>query len=144
MLIPEWLLALSITLFILDIFVAGEWLTWLSIIALSFYITWRIDPPLIWGIVTTITVFCTTVTLYYIFLRRCIQKLVRRTILRNAPEEVIERIVGQKAVIRIVNGTPFVKWNGELWSIAGSTQNTSLQNGLIVTIKGIKDGNVVL
>ena len=141
MMLPEWLLALVITLVILDVFVAGEWLSWIAMIGFAVYVTWRLSPPPLWALLSFVVVFCLTVGLYYCFLRSIIQRCNSRLLMRHQRPDVLEQIAGQIGVIHIVEGKTFVKLNGELWSIFDE-DSESYMEGEKVCIASIHDGRL--
>lgn len=139
--VPEWLLAIALTLFILDIFIATEGLTWLSLIVLASYFTCKIGPSFWWGILTYLVILSILVTLYYAFLRKVVGVVIRKTILKNAPDEVVERIVGKHVIVRIVNDVVFVKWEDELWKVANA-EAAGCKEGDKVNVVKMVDGAV--
>ena len=46
--LPEWLVALALTLFVVDIFVSTEILSWGGVLSLSLWLTWRIHADWKW------------------------------------------------------------------------------------------------
>ncbi len=140
MFIPEWLLALALTLFIVDIFVATEVLTWTAFAAIATYVTWRLDPSPLWAILTFITVFSGTVFAFYrLGGRAFIGKLLDCTVLRNASKTTLENVVGQTGIVCWRNNQAFLKWNGELWPIDTSSA-VSLPEGESVQVVKFHDG----
>ena len=48
--LPEWLMAFALTLFVVDIFVATEILSWCGVLSLSAWLTWRVHANWKWTI----------------------------------------------------------------------------------------------
>lgn len=131
-LLPEWLLALTLTLFVLDIFLATEVLSWVGIITFATYITWRIEPAWKWAIL----VFLLAIPIGGIFYWALV-KLIRPLLHKGSPKELMEKLQGAKGIIHYVNGKPMFRWNGdELWSIANEEP---LKEGARVQVISIKD-----
>ena len=50
-LIPEWLLALALTLFVVDLFTDEEGIvSWIGVSAIAAWATWRIGAPPMWSV----------------------------------------------------------------------------------------------
>ena len=123
-LIPEWLLAFSITVFVIDIFFQTEMLYWLGVLATAVYATLRIDVPFKWSVAVFFATLLAVGFLYNLFLRVVIGSQVRRVLQRGAPDEAIASICGAEAKIHIVEGRPMLRWNGdELWPIKNPPAN---------------------
>lgn len=137
-LVPEWLLALTLTLFVLDIFLATEVISWGGVLTLAAYITYRIGPTWEWGILVFILAFALSTIVYYGLFRILIGKTFRALLQRGAPDEVIERLKGARGVVHYVEERPMLRWNGdELWPIA---TDVSLQEGDRVVVVAVQDG----
>jgi len=141
--IPEWLLALALTLFITDIFVSTEILSWGGVLSLSVWLTWKIDANWKWSVLVFIASFIFFASVYYFFFRNVIGRFVRGLFQRGSPNEVTERMKGATGRIHYVEGKCMMRWNGdELWQI--SNPSPGLLEGQEVAISEFKDGRVVL
>lgn len=142
-LIPEWLLALALTLFIADIFLSTEVMSWGGIVALSVYFVWRINPPWMWCILLFIVAVIVFASVYYLFFRSVIGCGVRRLMQRGAPSETIESIRNAVGVVHYVDTKAFFKWNGdELWPI--NDASPSLSEGDRVVVDDLSNGEVLV
>ena len=57
-LIPEWLLALALTLFVVDLFTDEEGIvSWIGVGAVAAWATWRIGAPVKWSVLIFIVAF---------------------------------------------------------------------------------------
>ena len=136
-LMPEWLLALTLTLFVIDIILATEVLSWCGIITLATYITWRIGPTWKWAFLVFLLVIPIAACFYY-----ALVKLVRPLLQHGSPKEIMDRLKGARGIIHFVNGKPMFKWNGdELWPIECDMQ---VQEGDCVIVTSIKDDVLVV
>lgn len=110
---PEWLLALGVTLFLVDLFFATDYISWGAVLALAGYTTWRFHPGVLWSVAIFLLSCAFWLVVYYAFFRELVAKVVRKTLVRGAPDDSVDRIVGAEGKIRIVEGTPFFLCNGE-------------------------------
>ncbi len=139
----EWLIALSLTLLIIDLFFDSEFLSWTAMLILTSYFTYKIGPELKWGILVFLLILSVIVLLYYTAYRSLIVNTVHKTLLRNAPDETTDRIVGKKLRIRIINGVTMVKWDDELWHVANA-DTLSLADGDEVIVEAFADGQATV
>ena len=136
-LLPEWLLALTLTLFVLDIFLATEVLSWGGILSLAIYFTWRIEPSWKWSVLVFFLSFISSIVLYYTVLYGLIFKPIRSILQHGAPDELHKRICNAEGTIHYVGDKAMFKWNGdELWSI---NTERSFNEGDRVKVVSIKD-----
>ena len=116
-LMPEWLLAISVTVFVVDIFWQTEILSWSAVLITAGYITWRVGVPLKWGIAVFL-VSTIVVGMFYHFFLRAVVGMQVRMLQGGAPNETIDSIRGAEATIHIVDGRTMLRWNGdELWPV---------------------------
>ena len=63
-LIPEWLLALALTLFVVDLFTDEEGIvSWIGVSAIAAWATWRIGAPPMWSVLVFIWAFIVSGTM---------------------------------------------------------------------------------
>ena len=142
-LLPEWVLAFALTLFIVDIFLATEVVSWAGVLALAGYLTWRIDPPVKWLVLTFIGMFGIISVSYYWWFRIFVGEAVRKAFLRNAPDEAVNKLIGVKGSVHYVSSRAMLRWNGdELIPISNDV--TGMEEGLNVIVVGFSDGTVVV
>lgn len=138
--VPEWLVAFSLTLFVADIFLMTEILSWGGVFSLATWLTWRIDAPLKWSVLVFVASFTLFAFLYVFLLRTTVGSMVRKLMQGSAPDETIHAMVGKAGVIRIIDNQHFVFVDGELWPLASGAQHHI--NGDTVKIIAIKNGEV--
>lgn len=141
-LIPEWLVALSLTLFIVDIFLMTEILSWGGVIALACWLTWRIDAPLKWSVLIFIGSFICFAFMYVCLLRTTIGTMVRRLMQGRAPDETLYAIVGKTGLVRVIDGRVFANVESELWPVANSDE--SIVDGVKVKVTAIRGGEILV
>ena len=65
-LIPEWLLALALTLFVVDLFTDEEGIvSWIGVSAIAAWATWRIGAPPMWSVLIFIGAFIVSGAVWY-------------------------------------------------------------------------------
>ncbi|MBO4288309.1 MAG: hypothetical protein J5985_09130 [Kiritimatiellae bacterium] len=143
-LIPEWLLALALTLFVIDLFTDEEGIvSWIGVGAVAGWATWRIGAPLAWSILIFIGAFLLSGAAWYWLFRSFIGKPVRRIMQKGAPNEAIVALRGAKGTLRVINGKVMFRWNGdELWPVANPPADAV--DGTAAEAADMKDGEVVL
>ena len=141
---PEWLVALAMTLFVVDIFVSTEVLSWCGVLSLAVWLTWRIHADLKWAVLLFIGSFVLFAFVYYLGVRATIGRLVRSWMQRGAPKELSDRLIGAVGTVHYVAGRPFFKWNGEeLIPIMGDA-SVIFREGDVVSIDCFVGGKVLL
>lgn len=142
--LPEWLVAFALTLFVIDIFVATEILSWCGVLSLSAWLTWRIHANWKWTILLFIGSFVFFAFVYYWGIRVTIGRIVRSWMQKGAPKEITDRIIGAVGTIHQVEGRSFFKWNGEELLPVMDDGRTSFREGEVVVVDRLVDGAVVL
>lgn len=137
--IPEWLVALTVTLLVVDLFYESEILSWIAMLTLTTYFTLKIDPSLNWLILTYLLILSIIALFYYTLYRMLVVKAVQKTLLRHAPDEKIDEIVGQHVRVRIINNMTMIKWDDTLWNITNAETDT-FADGDKVIVTAFKDG----
>ena len=141
LLMPEWLLALALTLFVVDFFVPTEIMSWFGLFALSGYLTWRINVPLPWCILVFVLALTFFSLVYYFVFRVFVSATFAKFLQRNAPPERINAISGAVGEVHFVGGKPMFRWNGdELWPIRNPPQGAI--EGMSIVANRLVDGFV--
>ena len=143
-LVPEWLLALALTLFVVDLFTDEEGVrSWCGVGVVAAWATWRIGAPLKWSVLVYIGAFIVSGLAWNLLFRGLIGQPIRRIFQRGAPEERITAIKGAKGILRVIDGKVMFRWNGdELWPV--SNPPADAVDGQEVVAAGIRDGQVVV
>lgn len=142
--LPEWLVAFALTLFVVDIFVSTEFLSWCGVMSLSMWLTWRVHVNWKWDALVFIGSFVLFAFAYYWGVRASIGRLVKNWMQKGAPMEVSGRIIGAVGVVHYVEGRPFFKWNGEELLPIMEDVRTTFQESEIVSVVRLVDGCAVL
>ena len=138
--IPEWLVALSLTLFVWDIFLMTEFLSWGGVLSLSTWLVWKIDAPIKWSVLIFVVAFTGFSFLYVFLFRNTIGVAIRKILQGKSPEEGLYSLVGKKGEVRKIEGNYFISVEGELWPIRN--EGIDFMDGDIKSIVSITDGVV--
>ncbi len=143
-LVPEWLLALALTLFVVDIFTDEEGVvSWCGVGMLAAWATWRIGAPFKWSLLIFLGAFFVAGATWYWIFRVLVGRPIRRLLQKNAPGELIDSLQGAKGTLRVIEGKTMFRWNGdELWPVANPP--VGAVDGQPAEADGMKDGQVVL
>lgn len=135
----HWMLAIAITLIILDVFFCTEWLSFLSLITFAAWGAWRLDLPTQWSGLVFLVFLGIGITFYYACWRGFIRNTVSKTFLRNAGEEQINSMVGRTGVIIGEGDSVCIKVQDEIYPIADDCQE-GLREGDQVVITDFTNG----
>lgn len=138
--IPEWLVALSLTLFVLDIFLMTEFLSWGGVLSLSTWLVWKIDASIKWSVLIFVVAFTGFSFLYVFLFRNTIGIAIRKILQGKSPEEGLYSLVGKKGKVRKIEGNYFISVEDELWPIRN--EGIDFTEGVIKSIVSINDGVV--
>lgn len=144
-LMPEWLLALALTLFVIDLFTDEEGIiSWVGVGAVAGWATWRINAPLMWSILVFIGAFFVSGAAWYWLFRIFIGQPIRRLIQKGAPNEALSALKGAKGTLRVIDGKVMFRWNGdELLPVANPPPGAA--DGLEVQAERLgDDGQIIL
>lgn len=115
----HWLIAIAITLLLLDIFLQVEIPSFLAIILLTDYINSLLFLflPIQWYIVSYIIILVLISALYLCFWKKIVSLFFNKTLLRNSIRESNYEGEGKKGTFRRIKGTEFVFFDGKLWQV---------------------------
>ncbi len=136
----HWLLAVSLTLLILDVFVCTELLSWLALVLFALYGTWLFDLPVQWSVLVFLACIAVELVLYYSFWAQVVRPLVMKVMLRGAPDDIQENPVGRVGVaIRGDDGSFCVKVADLLYPVCVDDHHL-LSDGARVTVTALNGG----
>ena len=142
--LPEWLVALALTLFVVDIFVSTEILSWGGVLSLSLWLTWRIHADWKWDLLIFIGALVFFAFAYYWGVRATVGRLVKNLMQKGAPPEMTDRIVDAVGVIHQVEGMSFFRWNGEELLPVVDDGREAFCEGEVVEVDRLVNGAVAL
>lgn len=135
----HWMLAIAITLIILDVFLCTEWLSYLSLFIFAAWGAWRLDLPTQWSVLVFLIFLGIGIAFYFACWRGFIRNTIAKTLLKNASEEQINSMVGRTGTIIGEGDSTCVKVQDELYPIAHDYQE-GLREGDQVVITSFKEG----
>lgn len=126
----HWMLAISITLFIIDIFLQTELISWGALLVFAIYFTAllesKLDLPIQWLCLVFIIFLSLAFVFYYTVWCKLVRPVINKSLLRQATVEYSERASGQKGTFRIIDGKNFVEWDGVLWQASDLSADVPL------------------
>ncbi len=144
----HWMLAVAISLFILDIFLQSDFVSWLALILFSAYFSLYLDVsmsfPLQWLLLLFIVTLGLLFVFYYTVWAKLVSPIVKKLLLRNATAELHDRAAGQLATFRQIEGNDFVDWNGELWAANVNLSSARPQDGDQIRIIRSESGKMIV
>lgn len=135
----HWMLAISLTLLVLDVFCNTEALSWISMLVFALWGTMQFDLPVQWSVLVYIIILIICAALYYTLWTHCVRKLVMDCIMRNAPKEAQESLKGTMGRIAGEGDALCVKYGDQFLPVAVDCR-TGLSAGDEVEIISVENG----
>lgn len=135
----HWMLAISLTLLVLDIFCNTEFLSWISLLVFALWGTMQFDLPVQWLVLVYIIILIISALFYYTLWTHCVRRLVMDYLLRRAPREAQESLAGTHGRIVGAGDSLSVKYGDQFLPVAVDCRS-GLSVGDDVIITGVKDG----
>lgn len=111
-----WVLAIGLTVLVLDVFFETEILSIAALLGISVYVSLWFDLDVKWRVLAAILCFFVVVAIFYTFWKRLAAPMIRG-ILPSGHDESIRSAPGDTAEFRLIDGHAFVSWNGDLWPV---------------------------
>lgn len=137
----HWLLAIGLTLFILDIFFCTEILSWGALILFAVWGAWMLDLPLQWSAFSFLLFLGIGFAFYYALWAKAIRPIILKTMLSNAPKDADEAMVGSHGTVCGKGENLCVRCGDELWPIHADDRK-GLEAGAQVSITALEHGFV--
>ena len=135
----HWMLAISLTLLVLDVFCNTEFLSWISMLVFSLWGTMQFELPVQWSVLVYIVILMICAALYYTLWTQFVRRLVMNCLLRKAPREAQESLAGTRGKIVGEGDSLSIKYGDQFLPVAESCRS-GLAAGDSVTITAVKDG----
>ena len=135
----HWMLAISLTLLVLDVFCNTEFLSWLSMLVFSLWATMQFDLPVQWMVLLYVLVLILCAVFYYTLWTHCVRRLVMDGVMRNAPREAQDNLSGTLGRVVGEGDSLSVKYGDQYLPLAESCRS-GLVAGDAVIIVSVKDG----
>ncbi len=108
------MLAVAITLLVLDIFICTELLSWVSLLLFASWGTWLVGAPWQWSVLVFIGLLALVCVLYYTLWVQCVRRVIMDWVLRNAPRESTELVAGKTAVVLGEGDNLCIRWDDHI------------------------------
>lgn len=133
-----WVVAICLSIVILDSFFQTELLSHLAIIGNSIYFALLFDFSIKWTVCIALIAWLLTTILYYLVWSKFIRPSLL-LVLGKGAKELQDDAEGQNGIFRIIEEESFVKWNGDLWPVADESKCFNDGDKVIIEscIKGI-------
>lgn len=133
------MLAVAITLLVLDIFINTEFLSWVALVVFAAWGTWLVGAPWQWSVLVFLGFLALACTLYYTLWVQCVRRVFMGWVLRNAPRESTEQIGGTPATVLGEGDNLCVRWEDHVIAIAAADK-AGLVPGERVIIDAVQGG----
>ncbi len=122
----EYLVAIALLLFVLDLFFQFDFGILVSFVLLSFALTLKIDLHYLYEMSIGLVLFILITAAYYLFFRRYMELFNNKFIAKTRYVENSELLVGKSGVIEVVEGKVFIRVDGQLWDFESALSNEEL------------------
>lgn len=133
------MLAVAITLLVLDIFVCTELLSWVSLLLFAAWGTWLVGAPWQWSVLMFVGFLALVCVLYYTLWVQCVRRVVMDLVLRNSPRESTEQVVGKSATVLGEGENLCIRWEDHIIPIE-EDDRSDLSAGDKVVIEAVRGG----
>ena len=133
------MLAVSLTLLVLDVFCNTETLSWISLLVFALWGTMQFDLPVQWSVLVYVLILILCAVFYYTLWTHGVRRLVMDVILRRAPREAQENLAGTPGRIVGEGDNLSVKYGDQFLPVA-EVDRPGLKAGDAVTITAVNSG----
>ena len=146
-----WVIAIGLTIVILDVFFETEILSVAALLGISIYFSLLIDVDVKWRVLIAIFCWLGVTALFYAVWKRFLTPLIRSGFTKGI-DETIHSAVGDTGEFRLIDGKAFVYWNGDLWPVdldedgseAADVDDGRFEDRDKVTIKTVTNGTFTI
>ena len=111
-----WVLAIGLTIVIVDVFFETEILSVVALLGISIYVSLLFDVDVKWRVLIALLCWLAVTALFYTVWKRFVTPLIQRGFSKGMAES-IHSAVGATGEFRLIDGKAFVYWNGDLWPV---------------------------
>ena len=133
-----WVIAIALTVIVLDVFFETEILSVAALLGISVYFSLLFDISVKWKLLIALLCWIGVTALFYRFWKRAIAPLIRNLI-NTGENEAIHSAVGASAEFRLIEGQPFAYWNGDLWPL--ELKEEQFEDRQKVIVEAVVNGN---
>lgn len=139
----HWMLAISLTLLVLDVFCNTEFLSWVSMLVFSLWATMQFELPIQWSLLVYVLVLIVCAVFYYTLWTHCVRRLVMDCIMRRAPKEAQENLSGTQGRIVGEGDNISVKYGDQYLPLSPSCRGVYVAGDQVVIVE-VKEGFAVV
>lgn len=139
----HWMLAVGITLLVLDVFFSTELLSWLALVIFAAWGTWLVGLPLQWSVLVFCAFLALAAGLYFAMWNQLVRPFVMRVMLRHSPRESIETLSGRHGCIIGSDGHLCVRIDDQIFPLAESCR-AGLAAGDKVRLRGMEGATALV
>ncbi len=138
-----WVIAIGLTVLVLDVFFATEVFSWLALMGISAYVSLLVETSPKWRVLVFLVCWVLTMWAFATVARRGLRAMARKLAsggedVTYSGQETLETAAGSTAVFRLIDDTPFAEWNGDLWP-AMTDPGATLEDGQPVRIVSLTE-----
>jgi hypothetical protein len=115
-----WVIAVAITIIVLDIFFSTEILSATAILGVATYFTLLFDISWQWRVLLALICWLASMALFYSLWRLFVAPAVLK-VFSSGIKESVHLAEGDIGEFRSIEGKMFVLWNAELWPVESSS-----------------------
>lgn len=139
----HWMLAIGLTLLVLDVFINTELLSWISLLVFAAWGTWMLGLPIQWSVLVFLAFLGLAAAVYYTLWNHVIRRLAAGYLLRKAPAEAMEELKGKRGTIIGAGEQLCVRCGDQLFPVA-EVCRASFKAGDVVCIEGIEGAHAII
>lgn len=95
----HWMLAVALTLLVLDVFINTELMSWAALVIFAAWGTWEIGLPLQWSVLVFLGFLTLGFALYFTLWNRCVRPLFMHSLNSRAPKESVTADIGGRGTL---------------------------------------------
>ena len=136
----HWMLAICLTLLVLDIFCNTEVISWVALVVLAIWGTLQFELPIQWLVLVFILLLLVAAGIYYTVWNHCVRRFFMQLLTRHAPLEAQEALVGKTGRILAQGDDMCVKVGDQLFPV-DETCRHGLIAGDMVQISAFREAH---
>ena len=113
--LTESLILISVILILIDVFFLSDIPTMVAYVILSYAFGRELPFDFLYQIIGGLLVYFFLIAFHYLFFKNLIQNISNKIIAPDKFKSHTEAIIGKEGTIEIIEGTPAVRGEGNLW-----------------------------
>ena len=139
----ETLISIALILILIDIFFLSDIPTMVAYGVLAYAFGRELPFDILYQIVGGLLIFFLLIACHYLFFKNLLQNIANKYIAPDKYKQHTEAIIGKEGTIEIIEGTPAVRVEGNLWDFVSINHN-SVSETQKVKILDFKDGKLII